>query len=350
MGKAAWISPAGRLLVCCLAALSGCERSTAVPVQRAAATAPLQVIATVAMVADLVRNVGGPHVQVTQLMGPGVDPHLYKVTRDDVRAIFAGDVIFYSGLMLEGKMTHTLEQMALRKPVISVTAGLPADRLLGAGDGGGHGDEQHADPHVWMDVALWAETLPVICETLITLVPEHAEEFRANAQRYQQALQRLHRYGLEAIDTIPPLRRQLITSHDAFGYFGRAYGLEVHGVQGLSTDSEAGLMRINQLVDLIVRRQVAAVFVESSVPRKSLEAVIEGAGARGHRVVIGGELYSDSGGTEGTYEGTYLGMMDHNFTQVARALGGTAPLRGLNGQLSVQAQAEVSVQAEEVKR
>jgi manganese/zinc/iron transport system substrate-binding protein len=220
-----------------------------------------------------------------------------------------------------------------------VAESLPAKRLLGSDDATGYSDsEDHPDPHVWMDVAMWAETLPVVTEALTAYAPQHAEDFRANAQRYHDELRALHQYGIESIGTIPPPRRQLITSHDAFGYFGRAYGLEVRGVQGLSTDSEAGLMRINQLVDLIVGLQIAAVFVESSVPRKSLEAVIEGASARGHRVVIGGELFSDSGGAEGTYEGTYVGMMDHNFTSVTRALGGSASAGGFRGQLSAHAQ------------
>jgi len=335
LGKTSWGSHAASLLVCYLIALCGCKQSAAVPIQQPDESAKIQAVATVGMVADLVRNVGGPHVHVRQLMGPGVDPHLYKVTRDDVRALFAGDVIFYSGLMLEGKMTHTLQQMALRKPVIGVAESLPVGRLLGSDAASDHGGEvHHADPHVWMEVALWAETLPVVTAALVAFAPQHAEDFQANAQRYREELRALHQYGIDSLSTIPPQRRQLITSHDAFGYFGRAYGLEVRGVQGLSTDSEAGLMRINQLVDLIVGRQIGAVFVESSVPRKSLEAVIEGARARGQRVVIGGELYSDSGGAEGTFEATYLGMMDHNFTHVARALGGAAPESGHYGRLS----------------
>lgn len=335
MEKTSSFSLAGSLLVCCLIAVCGCEQSPAVPIQQPGEPPKIQAVATVGMVADLVRNVGGLHVHVTQLMGPGVDPHLYKITRDDVRAIFAGEVIFYSGLMLEGKMTHTLQQMALRKPVIGVAESLPTARLLGSNEASDHGGgDQHADPHVWMDVALWAETLPVVTEALVAFAPQHAEDFRANSQRYREQLRALHQYGIDSLSTVPSQRRQLITSHDAFGYFGRAYGLEVRGVQGLSTDSEAGLMRINQLVDLIVGRQIGAVFVESSVPRKSLEAVIEGAGARGQRVVIGGELYSDSGGAEGTFEATYIGMMDHNFTHVAQALGGVAPPSGFSGQLS----------------
>lgn len=313
-----------------VATMGGCRPADEVQAAGQRDPAAIEVVATVGMVADLVRNVGGPHVRVTQLMGAGVDPHLYKVTRDDVRAIFAGDLIFYCGLMLEGKMAHTLQQMARRKTVIGVAEHLPPDRLLGASE---PGHAEALDPHVWMDVALWAQTLDVVTAALSEDAPEHAEAFAANADRYREQLLALHRYGAEVLGSIPPQRRQLVTSHDAFGYFGRAYGLEVRGVQGLATDSEAGLMRINRLVDSIVQRRIAAVFVESSVPRKSIEAVIDGARAQGHPVVIGGELYSDSGGAAGTYAGTYVGMMDHNFTLISRALGGSAPAGGFSGQL-----------------
>ncbi len=323
------------LLGCFVGCLSGCETSASLTRLNGPDESAIEVVATVGMVADLVRNVGGPHVRVIQLMGQGVDPHLYKVTRDDVRAIFAGDVIFYSGLMLEGKMTHTLRQMASRKPVIGVAEGLPRGRLIGSDDSVGHAvADDHPDPHVWMDVSMWADCLEEIVETLSAWAPQHRDDFQLNAQRYRDELMALHQYGLESIKTIPPQRRWLITSHDAFSYFGRAYGLDVAGVQGLSTDSEAGLMRINQLVDAIVQRRIAAVFVESSVPRKSIEAVIDGARSRGHRVMIGGELYSDSGGPQHTYEGTYVGMMDHNFTLITRGLGGSAPAAGFQGRLS----------------
>lgn len=323
-------------LLCAVAAVGsaatagGCRPASDVQAAGQGDPGAIEVVATVGMVADLVRNVGGTHVRVTQLMGAGVDPHLYKVTRDDVRAIFAGDLIFYCGLMLEGKMAHTLQQMARRKPVIGVAEQLPPDRLLGSSE---PGHAEAPDPHVWMDVALWTEALGVVTTALSEHAPEHAEAFAANAQRYREQMLALHRYGTEVLGSIPPQRRQLVTSHDAFGYFGRAYGLEVRGVQGLATDSEAGLMRINRLVDSIVQRRIAAVFVESSVPRKSIEAVIDGARAQGHTVVIGGELYSDSGGPAGTYEGTYIGMMDHNFTLIGRALGGSAPAGGFSGQL-----------------
>ncbi|WP_235934797.1 metal ABC transporter solute-binding protein, Zn/Mn family [Candidatus Laterigemmans baculatus] len=285
-------------------------------------------VATVGMVADLVREIGGDRVEVVQIMGSGVDPHLYKTTRDDVRELMRGDLIFYSGLMLEGKMTDTLEKIGRTKPVYAVTERIRPEYLLEPEDSAGH-----SDPHVWMDVSAWAQCIVVVAQALSEYDPEHAEEYTQAAARYAAELEELHRYGQERIASVPAERRLLITSHDAFNYFGRAYDLEVVGVQGLSTESEAGLQQINRLVDLIVDREVQAVFVESSVPRKNIESLIDGARSRGHEVVIGSELYSDAMGPEGTYEGTYIGMLDHNITRVARALGGQAPDRGLRGQL-----------------
>ncbi|MEZ6059967.1 MAG: zinc ABC transporter substrate-binding protein [Planctomycetaceae bacterium] len=289
---------------------------------------PVKVVATVGMVADIVRQVGGKHISVTQICGSGVDPHLYKVTRDDVKTIMGGDIVFYSGLMLEGKMTDTLVKVARSKPVIAVTEGIPETSLLEPEDFAGH-----YDPHVWMDVSAWSECVAVVADSLAKFDPNHAEAFRSSAAEYRQQLSKLHEYGGKAIATIPDGSRVLITSHDAFNYFGRAYGLEVLGVQGLSTESEAGLQHINELVDLLVERDIAAVFVESSVPRKNIDALAEGARSRGHDVKIGGELYSDAMGSEGTYEGTYIGMLDHNITLVARMLGGEAPAEGFQGKL-----------------
>lgn len=290
---------------------------------------PIQAMATVGMVADIVRNVGGTHVQTRQIMGSGIDPHLYKPTRDDVLALMDSDVIFYGGLMLEGKMIDTLVKMARSKPVVAVTEAVPDDALLEP-----EGAAGHYDPHVWMDVSLWSQCAGAVAAALAEFDPPHAADYAANAAAYQQQLQQLHEYGRRSIATIPEDRRVLITSHDAFGYFGRAYDLEVQGVQGLSTESEAGLQQINQLVDLIVERKIQAVFVESSVPRKNIESLIDGAQSRGHAVTIGGELYSDAMGPTGTYEGTYVGMLDHNITLVTRALGGDAPERGMQGRLS----------------
>jgi manganese/zinc/iron transport system substrate-binding protein len=290
----------------------------------------IKATATVGMVADIIRNVGGSRVEVTQLMGAGVDPHLYMATRDDVGRILAGDLVFYSGLMLEGKMVDTFIKISRDKPVYAVTELIDQQKILEPAEFQGH-----PDPHVWMDVSAWSQCVDAVARALTEFDPDHENEYRANAKAYQQRLAELHEYGLRVIGSIPQDRRVLITSHDAFNYFGRAYKMEVQGVQGISTESEAGLRRINELVDLIVDRKVKAVFVESSVPPKNIEALVDGARARGHEVRIGGELFSDAMGPEGTYTGTYIGMLDHNFTLVARSLGGDAPAAGLHGKLTL---------------
>ena len=290
---------------------------------------PIRSVATVGMVADIVRNVGGEYVAVEQLMGSGVDPHLYKTTRDDVQKIMSGDIVFYSGLMLEGKMGDTLIKVSRNKPVYAVTEEIDPNTLLEPAEFQGH-----YDPHVWMDVAVWIQCVDAVTSALAIFDPEHAEQYRVNAGPYRDKLKRLHAYGEKTIGSVPQGSRVLVTSHDAFNYFGRAYGLEVLGVQGISTESEAGLQRINALVDLIVEQGVKAVFVESSVPRKNIEALVDGAASRGHVIGIGGELFSDAMGETGTYEGTYEGMLDHNITVVSRALGGEAPKNGLNGKLN----------------
>lgn len=318
------------LLIVTLLFLVGCGNSNSTATSKAdSKPQQIRAIATVGMVADIVRNVGGEHVDVAQIMGAGVDPHLYKATRDDVQTIMSGDIVFYCGLMLEGKMTDTLVKIANKKPVHAVTEMIDESELLEPEDFAGH-----YDPHVWMDVSAWSKCVGVIETALSELDPDHAEQFHSNAEAYLKQLTELHEYGKQCISTIPESSRVLITSHDAFNYFGRAYGLEVQGVQGLSTESEAGLQRINELVGLTVDRKIGAVFVESSVSRKNIEALIEGAAARDHMITIGGELYSDAMGESGTYEGTYIGMLDHNITLVTRALGGEAPPQGKNNQLT----------------
>lgn len=297
--------------------------------ERYSGSYPIQSLATVGMVADIVHNVAGSHVTLTQICGSGVDPHLYKATRDDVQAIMASDIVFYSGLMLEGKMSDTLVKMARSKPVIAVTEMIDETQLMEPEDFAGH-----YDPHVWMDVQAWGQCVEAVSRALAEFDPTHADDYKANADKYVAELARLHEYGKLKIASIPESSRVLITSHDAFNYFGRAYGLNVQGIQGLSTESEAGLQRINELVDLLVDQNVKAVFVESSVSRKNIEALVDGAKSRGHEITIGGELYSDAMGNPGTYEGTYIGMLDHNITTVTRALGGEAPEQGLNGKLS----------------
>jgi manganese/zinc/iron transport system substrate-binding protein len=264
-----------------------------------------------------------------QICGAGVDPHLYKVTRDDVKTLNSGDMIFYSGLMLEGKMSDTLIRMARSKPVVAVTEQLDESMLLEPAE-----LEGHYDPHVWMDVSAWANCVTVVARTLSEFDPDHAEQYQANAKDYSERLVELHQYGLKCISSIPEESRVLVTSHDAFNYMGRAYGLNVQGVQGISTESEAGLQRVNDLVQMLVDKKVGAVFVESSVSTRSIDALVEGAKAKGHNVAIGGELFSDAMGEDGSYEGTYIGMLDHNITLVTRALGGEAPEKGLHGRLS----------------
>jgi len=317
------------LAICAISLVAGCQKTPTPDTTLPSAGTRLKVLATVGMVADVVRQIGGDDVEVVQLMGSGVDPHLYKATRDDVRQIMTADLIFTSGLMLEGRLEDTFNKISQSRPLFAMTSRLPKEMLLSQPEA-----EAHPDPHVWMDVAAWANCLDVLVEGLSQTIPEHADVFRSRADTYRQTLVALHEYGLTSMASIPEERRVLVTSHDAFSYFGRAYGLEVIGVQGLSTESEAGLQRINELVDLLVSRKVAAVFVESSVPQKNMLALIDGAKSRGHDVKIGGELYSDAMGPRDSYEGTYVGMLDHNFTTVARALGGSVPERGFSGKLS----------------
>ncbi len=305
---------------------ASCGKPSSTPGERASVTA----VTTVAMIGDVTARIGGERVKVENLIGEGVDPHLYKPTSNDVKKLQAADIIFYNGLMLEGKMTDIFVKIARTgKPVHAVT-----DRILNE-DGYVMSDEaEHYDPHVWMDVAGWSKASMDIADSLAKFDPEHAEGYKERAAAYTAELEKLDDYARKSLASIPEKQRVLVTAHDAFNYMARAYGLEVRGIQGISTESEAGLKDINALVDYIVARKIPAVFVESSVPRKSAEALVEGARAKGHVVKIGGELYSDAMGTAGTYEGTYIGMIDHNVTLITRALGGEAPEKGLNGKLN----------------
>ncbi len=289
-----------------------------------------RVVATIAMIADVAREVGGDHVEVDNIIGEGVDPHLYLPTTSDLKQLQSADLILYNGMMLEGKMSDTMARFARSgKPVHAVTDLILESPGYAMTDGA-----DHYDPHVWMDVAGWSKATDVITAALVDLAPAHADAFRANAAEYRKELERLDDYARRSLGSIPQRQRVLVTAHDAFGYMARAYGLEVRGIQGISTESEAGLKGINELVEQLIAREIPAVFVESSVPRKSVEALVEGARARGHEVSIGGELFSDAMGAPGTYEGTYIGMIDHNITTITRALGGEAPEKGLHGKLN----------------
>lgn len=285
--------------------------------------------ATIAMIGDVVRNVAGESLEVRTLIGPGVDPHLYKPTARDVKELQAADLIFYNGLSLEGKMTDVLVRVGRGgKPVHAVTETILAEPEYLLDDG-----SEHYDPHVWMDVGGWMKATGVIADALVSFDPEHEGDYRASAEAYLAELEELDDYARRCLATIPEGQRVLVTAHDAFGYLARAYNLEVRGIQGISTESEAGLRDINELVSYLVEQRIPAVFVETSVSEKYVRALVEGARAQGHEVRIGGELFSDAMGEAGTYEGTYIGMIDHNVTTITRALGGEAPERGLHGKL-----------------
>ena len=295
----------------------------------ALSAAPLSVVATTGMIADAARAVGGYAVTVTALMGPGVDPHSYRQTRSDIVAMTKADLVLWHGLYLEAQMEDFFADLAKKRRVVAVADAVDTSRLLGHQDYAGR-----YDPHVWMDPVLWSEVVVAVRDALTDAQPTGAAAFKANAEAYLAELAALDAYSREVLASVPEGSRVLLTAHDAFSYFGRAYGYEVIGIQGISTQSEAGLNRVSELVDLLVSRKIAAVFVESSVSDRNIRALIEGAAAKGHEVRIGGELFSDAMGETGTYEGTYLGMIDHNVTLITRAMGGAAPEGGRTGRLS----------------
>ncbi len=290
----------------------------------------VQVVCTTGQIGDMLQRIGGPHVQVESLMGPGVDPHLYKAVPGDVRKLNAADAVFYNGLHLEGRLADLLEKLAKRRKraygseqVYAVTEGIrqlhkkkrgTGDELLREVSPG------HYDPHVWFDVSLWSRCVDYAAEKLIVLDPDHAEDYRRNADDYMARLAELHESCKKELSRIPKDQRMMVTAHDAFGYFGDAYDVEVRGLQGISTADEADLASANALVEILVAGKIKAVFVESSVPRKNVLALIEACAARGHKLAEGGELFSDAMGPAGTPEGTYVGMVEHNLNTIVNAL------------------------------
>ncbi len=297
---------------------------------RSAVASPiLNVVATTGMIADAARAVGGSAVSVTALMGSGVDPHGYRQTRSDIVAMSRADLVLWNGLYLEAQLEEFLAKLARKTKVVAVAEAAPENMLLAHEDYAGR-----ADPHIWMVPDLWQYAVREVEAAMTATQPESAALFAENAAVYLETLQHAGDYAKRALSQIPQDSRVLISAHDAFGYFGRAYGFDVMGIQGISTESEAGLQRIRELVDMIVARDIKAVFVESSVSDRNVRALIEGAAAQGHDVQIGGELFSDAMGADGTYEGTYIGMIDHNATTIARALGVDVPAGGMAGKLS----------------
>ena len=275
----------------------------------------IEVVCTTGMVADLARNIGGDRIAVVGMMGPGLDPHYYKASEGDLAKLTAANLILFNGLFLEGKLEDVFAKMARRKQVLAVAEHLPEERLLRPPE-----FEGHFDPHIWFDVSLWAQTIEPVVARLSALDPDGAAVYRQNGARYRARLDSLHQWVVEQVALLPEARRVLITAHDAFGYFGRAYGVEVVGLQGISTVAEYGVNDVTRLVDLIVEREVKAIFVESSVPVRSIEAVREGCLERGFPVEIGGTLYSDAMGAAGSGADTYVGMVESNVNTLVGAL------------------------------
>ncbi|MFN4154551.1 MAG: metal ABC transporter solute-binding protein, Zn/Mn family [Paracoccaceae bacterium] len=280
------------------------------------------IVATTGMIADAARALTG--LPVTALIGPGMDPHGHRPTRNDILTLSRADLVLWHGLNLEAQFAKLMTGLAQKSTVLAVAEALPKDLLLSD-----PAYPDRPDPHIWFDPVLWAQVTQAMEPTLARFAPDVA----AKGVAYREEITAIGFYANKVLSTIPSGSRLLVTAHDAFAYFGRAFGLEVEGVQGISTESEAGLSRIAELVNLLVDRRVPAVFVESSVSDRALRALIEGAASKGHTVRIGGELFSDAMGPEGSYEGTWFGMMDHNATTIARALGGEAPERGALGVL-----------------
>lgn len=275
----------------------------------------IKITATIGMITDVVKEIGGEHVEVIGLMGSGVDPHLYKASQGDIAKLDQADIVFYNGLHLEGKMVEIFERMEKKKPTVAVASKIDTSQLRA-------GDEEMGefDPHIWFDVRLWMTATETIRDALIEFDSAHAADYQKNADAYLKQLEQLHKEVTDKINTIPESSRVLVTAHDAFGYFGDAYGIKVMGLQGLSTASEAGTKDVTDLRDYLIENKIKAVFIETSVPDKAIKAVIQGAKEKGHELKIGGELFSDAMGKDGTPEGTYIGMVRHNVDTIVNAL------------------------------
>lgn len=276
----------------------------------------IEIVTTTSQIGDLVQNITGDTANVQFLMGTGIDPHMYHPTRQDVAKLLSADIVIYNGMNLEGKMENLLEEISQKKPSLSVAGILSLDKLNLLSD------SEAYDPHIWMDVNNWISAGDAITLFLSEKYPKNAKSYERNYKHYKGLLLGLNEYAEGIIETIPKEKRILVTAHDAFGYLGSAYGIAVMGIQGISTESEAGLTQIETLVDLLVTKEIPAVFIESSVSDHNIKAVIEGAKARGHIVELGGTLYSDAMGEKGTAESTYIGMMVYNLKTISKALGG----------------------------
>jgi manganese/zinc/iron transport system substrate-binding protein len=309
-------SAAGRLaalgLVVALAACGG---------EAAPDDGRLNVVTTIGMITDITERVGGDRVRVTGLMGPGIDPHLYKASAGDVRRLGSADLILYNGLHLEAAMADVLERLDGRTRTRAVTVGIPPEVLLTPPEW-----EGAYDPHVWSDVRLWMHAVEAVRDALVDADPEGGPDFRERAEALLAELEALDAWVRAQVERVPEDRRILVTAHDAFNYFGAAYGFRVEGLQGLSTVTEAGTGDVQRVARLVAEERVPAIFIESSIPRRNIEAVQAAARARGFEVAIGGMLFSDAMGDPGTEEGTYPGMVRHNVRTIVEALAGEPPV------------------------
>lgn len=274
----------------------------------------IKIVTTTAHIGDLVKNIVGDTADVKSLMGTGTDPHLYRPVRSDIVKLSNADIVFYNGQHLEGQMVELMENLGKNKPVIGLAYHIK--NLI-------HDDKNTFDPHIWMDVTNWMDAADVVTKTLSKEIPHHSEQFANAANDYKAKLENLDHHIKASIQSIPKQNRILVTAHDAFGYYGHAYGIKVVGIQGLSTASEAGLYKIEQIVASIAQDKVPAIFTETSVSDQNIRAIQQGVNAKGHDVKVGGSLYSDSLGASGTHAGTYIGMMEHNTRAITKALGGT---------------------------
>jgi manganese/zinc/iron transport system substrate-binding protein len=303
------------VIICFASLLSACGRVEAGRTPADLSQRTIQVVTTIGMITDIVKNVGGERIHVIGLMGPGVDPHLYKASEGDVTRLAEADVVFYGGLHLEAKMAEVFERMQGRVTTVAVTDKIDRALLLAPPE-----FEGAYDPHVWFDVRFWMQAVESVRDTLAQVDPANAGRYESNTRAYLAELQALHEYVTARAASVPPEQRVLITAHDAFNYFGRAYGFEVRGLQGISTATEAGTADVQGLAAFIAERKIRAIFVESSVPQRTIEAVQAAVRARGFDVQIGGELFSDAMGNPGTPEGTYIGMVRHNIDTIVDAL------------------------------
>ncbi|MGP4063588.1 metal ABC transporter solute-binding protein, Zn/Mn family [Oceanobacillus sp. M65] len=293
--------------------LAGC--STKTEINGGSSKEPVKVVTTIAQIGDIAKQVGEETVEVESLMGPGVDPHLYNAVQGDIQKLNEADIIFYNGLHLEGQMDEIFQNMQEEKPTIAVAESIPNEELLAD-----PASPDISDPHVWFDIGLWKRATEAVRDGLIELDPDNESVYKENTSAYLTELQELETYAKDRFTEIPEESRVLVTAHDAFNYFGEAYGFEVIGLQGLSTESDYGVNDIQRIIDVLVERNIKGVFVESSVSERSINAVVEGAKEAGHDVSIGGELYSDAMGEEGTEEGTYIGMFRHNVDTIVDSL------------------------------